>query len=96
MKKDQRHKGATVRMCSACGLRAPKGEVGFLRIVASKDGTVTVDRDGTAQGRGAYVCKSPACVEKLARSRRLPRLLRASVPESIYEELRREASSDGK
>ena len=90
MKKDQRHKGATVRMCSACGLRAPKGEVGFLRIVASKDGTVTVDRDGT------YVCNSPACVEKLARSRRLPRLLRESVPEPIYEELRREASSDGK
>lgn len=96
MKKSIRHKGAKIRMCSACGLRARKDERDYIRIVLPKDGTVMIDREGTASGRGAYVCRSAECVRKLCKSRRLSHLLRGHVPETLYEELRREVGIDGR
>ncbi len=82
-------------MCSACGLRARKDETDYIRIVLPKEGPVSIDRDGTAEGRGAYVCRNKDCVSKLCKSRRLSRLLRGPVPEPIYEELRKEVGLDG-
>lgn len=92
MKKSIRHKGAKIRMCAACGLRARKDEHDFLRIVLPKDGIARVDRDGTCEGRGAYVCRNEDCVKKLSKSHRLSRLLRGAVSEEIYRELEREVS----
>lgn len=95
MKKSIRHKGAKIRMCAACGLRARKDETEYLRIVHSKDGTISVDREGTLPGRGAYVCRSADCVRKIYKTRRLSHLLRGAVPETLYEELRKEVGIDG-
>jgi predicted RNA-binding protein YlxR (DUF448 family) len=59
------------RSCVACGDKKPKAEL--LRIVRSPEGVVYVDRNGKAQGRGAYIC-GPKCWDsalgrgKLARS----------------------------
>ena len=59
------------RSCVACGDKKPKAEL--LRIVRSPDGVVSVDRNGKAPGRGAYIC-GPKCWDsalgrgKLARS----------------------------
>jgi len=94
MKKSIRHKGAKIRMCAACGLRSRKDEHGFLRIVRSADGTVCVDGDGKAEGRGAYVCRNEKCVKKLCKTRRLAHLLRGPVPEEIYGQLLREVETD--
>lgn len=95
MKKSIRHKGAKVRMCAACAVRTPKDQHDFIRIVRTKDGITVLDRDGTAEGRGAYVCRSADCVKKLCKTRRLSHLLRGTVEEEIYDLLRKEVGLDG-
>ena len=49
------------RTCVGCRRSRPKSAL--IRLVRSPDGSVGVDRDGRAQGRGAYVC-SPQCAER--------------------------------
>ncbi len=95
MKKQVRQKGAKYRKCSACGLRAQKDQADFIRIVQPKEGSAFVDGSGKAEGRGAYVCRSRECVQRLCKSRRLSHLLRGPVSEDVYEELRREVGLDG-
>lgn len=94
MKKSIRHKGAKTRMCAACGTRAPKDSHDYLRIVRSKSGVVVLDEVGSAEGRGAYVCRNGDCVRKLCRSRRLSHLLRGPVSEEIYAALQKEVGLD--
>lgn len=53
-----------------------------------------MDEEGIAEGRGAYVCRKEDCVRKLCKTRRLSHLLRGSVPEEIYEALRKEVGLD--
>ena len=82
-------------MCAACAGRMPKDRHDFIRIVRFKDGITVLDRDGTAEGRGAYVCRNAECVKKLCKTRRLSRLLRGTVSDEIYDLLRREVGFDG-
>jgi len=49
-----------------------------LRRLTARDGRVVLDGERRAPGRGAYVC-SPACLERAARRRALPRALRTAV-----------------
>ncbi|MBO5222508.1 MAG: YlxR family protein [Clostridia bacterium] len=91
MKKSIRHKGAKVRMCAACGLRARRDEHEFIRITLQKDGTLIFDSGDQCSGRSAYVCRQADCVKKLCKSRRLSHLLRGSVPEEVYQSLLKEA-----
>lgn len=95
MKNSVRQKGAKIRMCVACGKRSVKDEADYIRIVLPKDGIPSIDRDGTSQGRGAYVCRNADCIRKLCKSRRLSRVLRGNIPDSIYEQLRKEVGLDG-
>lgn len=95
MKKSDRHKGAKVRMCTACGLHANTEEHDFIRVVLPKDATPVIDRTGKIPGRGAYVCRNRNCVQKLCKSRRLSHVLRGVVGDDIYEALRNEVGLDG-
>jgi len=83
VKKD-RPRGSFIRMCSGCGQRMNK--YGMIRICAA-DGNVFIDESGNRDGRGAYICNKRECFEKLKKSKRLPRLLRCGVDESVYVEL---------
>ena len=47
-----------------------------MRIARAPDGSVVVDRAGGSEGRGAYVCPEPECIERARR--RLAGALRAS------------------
>jgi len=47
----------------------PKAEL--IRLVRDEAGVVTVDRDGRAAGRGAYMCATTECVEKAVQAGRL-------------------------
>ena len=49
------------RMCAVCRKRLPKENL--LRIAVNSDG-VRVDFSGKLQGRGAYLCKDSACIDK--------------------------------
>jgi len=62
------------RTCIGC--RRVRDRSNLVRISRAPDGTVAVDRTGHGDGRGAYVCPEPTCVERARR--RLAGALRAS------------------
>lgn len=76
MKKDKRH--IPIRSCISC--RAKRNKEDLIRLVLDAEGMVARDESGKARGRGAYVCASEACLEKLKRDNRVNRALRKDGP----------------
>ncbi len=74
-----------LRTCVVTKEVYPKKEL--IRVVATKEGQVSVDLTGKANGRGAYLKLSEAVVLKAKKSKALDRKLEVEVPEHIYEEL---------
>ncbi len=74
-----------IRMCIVC--RAQSDKKTLLRIVKNKENQIFVDKTGKANGRGAYVCKSKECFDKLKKTKALNRAFKCAVPEEIYEKL---------
>lgn len=73
------------RMCIACRQMKDKREL--LRIVKSKEGEIAIDESGKKNGRGAYICKSPECLNKLKRQRILNKAFKMNVEEKIYNQI---------
>jgi len=71
------------RMCIVC--RAMKGKGELLRVALSPDGIFSVDERGKMPGRGAYVCLTGGCVDKLTKSRALNRAYKREVSGEIYK-----------
>lgn len=65
------------RMCIAC--RRTEGKRGLIRVVRDADGRVAVDPSGKRAGRGAYLCREPACWEQALRRQALERALRVDA-----------------
>lgn len=59
----------------------------LLRVVRDKEGNVSVDITGKANGRGAYLKKDKEVINKAKTTKALERILEVSIPESIYEEM---------
>ena len=59
----------------------------LLRVVRDKNGNVTVDITGKANGRGAYLKKDKDVIKKAQDTKALERILEVSIPDSIYEEM---------
>ena len=74
------------RMCIGCQQTHPKKEM--IRIVRSPEGEFSVDRTGKKSGRGAYLCKKSACLEKAIKSRALERALETKIEPETYDTLR--------
>ena len=72
------------RTCVGCGRKAPQPEL--LRFTA-QHGTLVPDRERRLPGRGAYTCRSIACLERAAAGRAFARTLRRSV--RVPDELKR-------
>ena len=60
----------------------------LLRVVRNKDGEVIVDLTGKANGRGAYLKKDIAVIEKAQKTKVLNKILEIEVKEEIYNELK--------
>ena len=75
-----------LRMCIAC--RQMKDKRDLLRIVKDKEGNISVDLSGKKNGRGAYICKDEACLEKLKKQKSLNKAFKTNVSEDIYNEIR--------
>jgi len=73
-----------VRMCVACRGFIP--QIDLIRVVKSADGEIVVDLSHKAQGRGAYICRNNACIEKAQKIRGLERGLKSAVAKEVYEE----------
>lgn len=77
-----------LRMCVAC--REMKDKRALIRIVKSKEGAVSIDRTGRANGRGAYLCLDEGCLTKAKKTRALERAFEKQVPGEVYEMLAEE------
>ena len=75
-----------MRMCVSCREMQPKKEL--VRIVRTPEGAVVLDTTGRANGRGAYLCKKSACLEKAIKSHALERALEAKIDNETYDTLR--------
>ncbi len=71
-----------------------KDKTELIRIVKTAEGKVVIGEK--IQGRGAYICKSDACMKKAIKSRGLDRSFKSSVSKEIYEQLMRELEEYGK
>lgn len=59
----------------------------LLRIVRDKEGNVSVDLTGKANGRGAYLKKDLEVIKKAQTTKILERTLEVEIPENIYQEM---------
>ena len=74
------------RTCMGCNTKKDKKEL--IRIVKNKEGNISIDRAGKAQGRGAYICDNIECLNKVIKSKRLEKALDTKISEEVYENLR--------
>lgn len=75
-----------MRTCVVCHEKLEKREL--LRIVRNKEGVVSVDLTGKANGRGAYIKKDLEILEKAQKSKVLERHLECQIDDKIYEEIK--------
>ncbi len=74
-----------MRTCVVTKTVAPKKEL--VRVVATKEGVVSIDLKGKANGRGAYLILSKEVIMLAKKSKALDKKLEVEVPDSIYQEL---------
>lgn len=86
-----REKKNPQRTCLGCGTIRDKKAL--IRIVRTPEGDFRVDPTGKMNGRGAYLCPCPECLERAWKSRGLDRSFSSSVPRQVYDSLREELDS---
>ena len=79
-------KKTPMRMCVGCREMKPKKEL--IRVVREPDGSVSMDPVGKKPGRGAYVCRNAACLQKAIKQKQLERVLEVQLTQEVQEQLR--------
>lgn len=98
-----RQKKVPLRKCTGCGEMKEKREL--VRIVKAPDvkdesgeiissGEISVDLTGRKPGRGAYICRSIACLTSAKKARRLERAFQCKISEEIYKQLEEELGDE--
>ena len=82
-----------MRQCLGCNEHKPKIEL--LRVVRSPEGEISLDFKGKKSGRGAYLCRSVACLKKARKQKRLEQNLECAIPDTVYDELEGALSDRG-
>ncbi len=82
-----------MRMCVACREMKPKKEL--IRVVRTPEGDVVADETGRKNGRGAYLCRSEACLNKALKTRALDRALEQPLSEAAVDALRQVIAGGG-
>lgn len=96
-------KRVPMRMCTGCGEMKPKKEL--VRVVKAPDvkdengtvistGGVSLDLSGRKPGRGAYVCKDPACLKAARKARKFERAFSCQIPNEVYDQMEEELKSN--
>ena len=102
-KRKMRQKKVPLRKCIGCGEMKEKKQL--VRIVKAPDlkdengeviqaGEISVDFIGKKPGRGAYICRSNACLASAKKARRLERAFSCKISEEIYNKLEEEFSGE--
>lgn len=71
-----------MRTCIACRTEKPKRDM--LRVVRNAEGEIRLDFSGKLPGRGAYICNSAECIQRLRKYKLLNKNFSCEVPEEIY------------
>ena len=98
-----RQKKIPMRMCSGCGEMKPKKEL--VRVVKAPDvkdeegnvvgsGEISLDLTGKKSGRGAYICRSLACLQKARKARRIEKAFSCRISDELYDKMEEEISQD--
>ena len=74
------------RRCISCNEKREKNEL--LRIVRTPEKNIEIDLTGKKNGRGAYICKSEDCLNKIIKSKKLERSFEIEINPDFYEEIR--------
>lgn len=74
-----------LRTCVITKEKLPKKDL--LRIVRTPEGEVKIDETGKLNGRGAYIKKDIAVLERIKKSDVLQKKLECNIEESVYEEI---------
>ena len=77
-----------MRQCTGC--REMKSKKEMMRVLKTAEDEIILDTTGKKNGRGAYVCFSMECLEKAIRIHGLERSLKASIPDEVYQNLKKE------
>ena len=77
-----------MRMCVGC--REMREKRSLLRIVKSAEGEISFDPVGKKPGRGAYICRDRACLERAVKQKQLERALEQKIDEAVYARLMEE------
>jgi len=75
-----------MRRCLGCMESKPKKEL--IRIVKSQDGTISIDKTGRLNGRGAYFCDSIDCLEQAIKSGRIAKEFEMQISNETYNDLK--------
>ena len=81
-----------MRKCTGCSEMKPKREL--VRIVKSPEGDVSLDLTGKKSGRGAYICRSMACLQAARKARRLERAFACAIPDDVSDAMEKELAAD--
>lgn len=87
------NKKIPMRQCVGCHeMKAKKDMVRVIKSVSGEDEAteISLDTTGRKNGRGAYICKSSACLAAAIKSKGLERSLKMPIPKEIYETLTKE------
>ena len=63
----------------------PKREL--VRVLKAPDDTISLDITGKKSGRGAYLCKNPACLAAARKGHRLERSFGCRIAPEVYAAL---------
>ena len=80
-----KNKKLPMRSCVVTRERLPKAEL--LRIVRTPDNNIVVDTTGKLNGKGAYIKKDNAVLEKARKSKVLEKMLETVIPDVVYDEI---------
>ena len=80
-----------MRQCTGC--REMKSKKEMIRVLKTAEDEIVLDTTGKKNGRGAYLCFSAECLEKAMKNHGLERSLKTSVPQEVYDSLKKEFGS---
>ena len=83
-----KQKKIPMRMCVGCREMKEKREL--VRVVRKPEGGVAVDATGKMSGRGAYLCRSTACLERARKIRAIERALDVRLDDELFAQLEKE------
>lgn len=86
-----KNKKISMRRCVGCMESKPKREL--IRIVSDKEGNLSVDVTGKAQGRGVYLCHNSKCFQMARKKKAIGRSLDMTISEERLEDIFQELTA---